>query len=130
MPNIRIEMSHSDVHLFVRAIALAQTKGLKPADLRHVDARWMFISKDLIAAGFILRTRRGKRVYMEYSRDEASEGLSELILLERLRAGERNPSLGAHLRPVKWSSDVDHLNGLLPSRSRRRRTSRKQAVNV
>ena len=51
----------SDIHLFMRALALAVAQGLTPHDIQSVEARWSVAHDDLLAAGFILALPGRKR---------------------------------------------------------------------
>jgi hypothetical protein len=106
--------SFTDIHLFMRALALAQTRGLKPHDIHSVEARWNFTHDNLVACGFILSMQGRERIYLEYCRDEASEKLSEQIVVERLAPDALYPRPSPHLPPVRWSTKVGHLNLRLP----------------
>ena len=104
----------SDIHLFMRALALAVTQGLEPHDIESVEARWSVAHDDLLAAGFILALPGRKRVYLEYSRDEACEELAEHVRLEPLAADTLYPRPSPHLPSPRWSTRVGHLNLRLP----------------
>ncbi|HEU5094752.1 MAG TPA: hypothetical protein VFT77_06320 [Reyranella sp.] len=104
----------SDIHLFMRALALAVAQGLTPHDIQSVEARWSVAHDGLLAAGFILAMPGRMRVYLEYSRDEARRELAEHIRLEPLPADTLYPRPSRHLPPTRWSTRVGHLNLRLP----------------
>jgi hypothetical protein len=104
----------TDIHLFMRALALAVTRGLAPRDIQCVEARWTLARDDVLAAGFILALPERRRVYLEYSRDEARPELAEHIALEPLDPATLYPRPGPHLPAVRWSTRVGHLNLRLP----------------
>ena len=105
--------SFTDVHLFVRALALALPRGLHPNEIRSVEARWQ-CDEPLLAGGFILNTRERGRIYLEYRRNEAREELCERIVIEPLSADTLYPRPASGLPPQRWSTHVDHLNQRLP----------------
>ena len=105
--------SFTDVHLFVRALALALPRGLHPDEVSSVEARWQ-CDEPLLAGGFILNTRERGRVYLEYRRDEARAELWERIVIEPLSADTLYPRPASGLPPQRWSTHVDHLNQRLP----------------
>ncbi|WIM09250.1 hypothetical protein [Enhydrobacter sp.] len=104
----------TDIHLFMRALALAVTRGLAPRDIQCVEARWTLTHGDLLAGGFILALPERRRVYLEYSRDETRPALAEHIALEPLDAATLYPRPSPHLPPARWSTRVGHLNLRLP----------------
>lgn len=104
----------SDIHLFMRALALAMAQGLEPHDIQSVEARWSFAHDGLLAAGFILALAGRKHAYLEYSRNEARAELAEHVRLEPLSADTLYPRPSPHLPPARWSTRVGHLNLRLP----------------
>ncbi len=104
----------TDIHLFMRALALAVKQGLEPHEIQCVEARWNFAHDSLLASGFILALPEQQRVYLEYSRDEAREELAEQLVLKSLDADALYPHPSPHLPPARWSTRVGHLNMRLP----------------
>lgn len=109
-----VNPSFTDIHLFMRALALAQTRGLALQELEGVEARWTLAHESLVAAGFILALPERRRIYLEYCRDEASEELDERIVVRPLAADTLYPRPSPHLPAVRWSTRVGHLNLRLP----------------
>ncbi|HEY6983995.1 hypothetical protein [Reyranella sp.] len=109
-----VNPSFTDIHLFMRALALAQTRGLELHEVQGVEARWNLTHESLVGAGFILGLQGRRRIYLEYCRDEASEVLDERIVVKPLAADTLYPRPSPHLPAVRWSTKVGHLNLRLP----------------
>ena len=107
------DLSFTDIHLFVRALALALPRGLHPDEVQSVEARWQ-CDEPLLAGGFILNTLERGRIYLEYRRDEARAELCERIVVEPMPADTLYPRPASGLPPQRWSTHVDHLNLRLP----------------
>lgn len=110
---LRDPSSFTDVHLFLRALALALSRGLHPDEIDSVEARWQ-CDEPLLAGGFILNTRERGRIYLEYRRDEARSELWERIVVEPMPNDTLYPRSAPGLPAQRWSTNVDHLNLRLP----------------
>ena len=110
---LRDPSSFTDVHLFLRAVALALPRGLQPNEIHSVEARWQ-CDEPLLAGGFILNTLERGRIYLEYRRDEARAELWERIVVEPLPNDTLYPRPAPGLPTQRWSTHVEHLNLRLP----------------
>lgn len=110
---LRDPSSFTDVHVFLRALALALPRGLHPDEVDSVEAHWQ-CDEPLLAGGFILNTRDRGRIYLEYRRDEARAELWERIVVDPLPNDTLYPRPASGLPLQRWSTHVEHLNLRLP----------------
>src|SRR5689334_5696613 len=107
-------------HVFHQALdALGRSElGAQRQEVIDVEAFWSVVGDGSKAAGFVLRLRNGRRVYLdvwiELESDDESGPLSIDIEIDELPSEQKYPRFPSASDPIGgWRYDVGPLNSLL-----------------
>lgn len=100
-------------HDFFRALDLAATEpnGFAREDIHLVEALWGTVDADLLAYGFVLSLSNGRRMYLQYIRDDLEDETKEELQILPMLQSERYPQLSGG--GINWSDQVEDLNNHL-----------------
>ena len=110
-----IKLTPADVDCFLRALELAEESpeyGFQPTEIDKIESGWFTFDADYLICGFVFAMGGGRRLYVEYSRDDLKILAEEAMTVEPLKKGERygkNTSAG----PWGWHDQVEHINAAL-----------------
>ena len=112
---VMIKLTPADADCFLRALELAEDNpkyGFQPPEIDRVESSWFTFDADYMICGFAFALGDGRRLYVEYSRDDEKFVAEEALSVQELAAGQRygnNTSSG----PTGWHEHVRHLNDAL-----------------
>jgi hypothetical protein len=104
-------------------LASAETEGFGHADVKRIESFWDFVDAELVSYGYVMSLRHGRRVYLEYTRDDTKGACEGKIEILSVPGSARFPEL-SNGQYIRWSDDVAYLNEELATwRDAERRTA-------
>ena len=97
----------------------ADARDFSRSDIEHVECFWTFSEMHSSSAGFVLRLRDGRRVYLDFlhwhgfEQDEDFRIEAEFLPRDQPHPVSQSPHDPAHWPPGGWSSETVHLTKLL-----------------
>jgi len=109
-----MELESRDFGYLAEAVRLAAflKHGFRLADVADVPSAWQTIDDSTSFMGWIVVLHDGRRIYLQYSVDEAGSGLPQDVRLQTLAPGQRPPT--PEDLPVTWF-EPHHVNLLVRS---------------
>ena len=97
----------------------ADTHDFSRSDIEHVECFWTFGDMHGSSAGFVLRLRDGRRVYLDFlhwhgfEQDEDFRIEVEFLSRDQVHPAPPAPRDRMPWPPGDWSSETSHLNRVL-----------------
>lgn len=119
VPNSRQERScAADVTAArIRAYRLVDdSHGIRPSDIKRVEATWGFADGHHSPAGFVLSLNGGSKVSLSYACEEEEPGMP---VVETLIVGQSYPDFDTPYEPLGgWSHETEPFDALLAAARR------------
>jgi hypothetical protein len=108
-----VEQIAADLAYFLRAAQLAPAieDDFALANVRCLEAAWQINDMDHTTFGWVVALRDGRRLYLEYTMDDAEAGRPEDLHVTALQDSQAYPEL-ERWEPVHWYVP-DHINDYL-----------------
>jgi hypothetical protein len=108
----------ADLEWFLRAAEIAPTidGGFALNDVQQVESAWLVLDGDLGSFGWVIATRDGRRLYLEYTIDDSEDGRPEDLCITPLAEGQTYPDMDNSAGVYWYRPDYinEHL-GLAPT---------------